>query len=105
MKPIAFNQKYYTDYIFVTFKIATPLLLGMALGGCGTLDLHTSFKYLSKLFTDLNETNGIQSEILHRLYIYHFQKYHTPSSGHGIWWVWHLSALYLIYLYHLFIEG
>ena len=33
---MAFNQKFYIDYIFITFKSATPLLGGVALGGCGT---------------------------------------------------------------------
>ena len=69
---MSFNQKFDIDYIYITFKSATPLLVGVALGGCGTWELRTSFKYLSQLLTDLDETNGIQSEILHRLHIYHF---------------------------------
>ena len=60
---MAFNQKFYIDYIFITFKSATPLLGGVALGRCGTWELCTSFKYLSQLLTDLDETNVIQSEI------------------------------------------
>ena len=98
MKPMSFNQKFYIDYIYITFKSATPLLMGVVLGGCGTQELRTSFKYLSQLLTDLDETNGIQSEIFHGLHIYSFWKCHTPSRGRGTWWVWHLRALYLIFL-------
>ena len=36
MKPMSFNQKFYIDYIFITFKSATPLLVGVALGA----DMH-----------------------------------------------------------------
>ena len=71
MKLMSFNQKFDIDYIFITSKSATPLLGGVVLDGCGTWELCASFKYLSQLLTDLDETNGIQSEILHRLHIYH----------------------------------
>ena len=71
MKLMSFNQKFDIDYIFITSKSATPLLGGVALDGCGTWELCTSFKYLSQLLTDLDETNVIQSEIWHRLHIYH----------------------------------
>ena len=37
--------------------------------------------YLSCLWTNLDETNAIESEIECRLHIYHFFKYHTPLSG------------------------
>ena len=78
MKPMSFNQKFYIVYMFITFNSATPLLVGVALGGCGTWVLRTSFSYLSQLLSDLDETNVIESEILRRLHIYHFQKCHTP---------------------------
>ena len=55
MKPTSINQKFFIDYLSMTIKSATPFLGGVALGGCGTWELRTSFKYLSQLLTDLDE--------------------------------------------------
>ena len=65
MKAMSFNQKFYIDYIYIPFKSATPLLMGVVLGGCGTQDLRTLFKYLSIIdwLTISDEINGIESEI------------------------------------------
>ena len=58
MKTKAFNKKFYIDYLFIPFKSAPPLLEGMALGGCGTFELRSSFSYLSKILTDLDKNNS-----------------------------------------------
>ena len=36
MKPSPFNHKFVIVYIFLTPKTATPLLVGVAIGGCGS---------------------------------------------------------------------
>ena len=64
---MSFNQKFYIYYIYIIPKSATPFLMGV------TLESYIPhFKYLSQLLTKLDETNGIQSEILHTLNIHHF---------------------------------
>ena len=79
---MTFNQIFFVDYIFIFILSATPLLGGVAPGGVA---VERSFTYLSHLFTDLDETNVIQSEIFHRLHIYSFLKRQTPSRGCGTW--------------------
>ena len=56
-------------------------LVGVALGGCGSCVLCTSFTLLSHLMTDLDKTNVIQSQIFHRLHISNFLKGHTPQGA------------------------
>ena len=53
-------------------------------------------QYLIHLLADLDETNVIQSQIFHRLHIYHFQKCHTPWRC-GTW----LLCTSFNYLRHL----
>ena len=35
MKPMPFNHKFVIVYVFLTPKSATPLIVGVALSGCG----------------------------------------------------------------------
>ena len=60
------------DYLYIAFKNATLLPGGVALSGCGTWELRSSFRYLSKILTNLHETYGIQSQFFNSLHVYHF---------------------------------
>ena len=59
MKPTPFNHIFLIDYIFITFKSATPLLGGVVPRGealkCSALYLN----YFSHIWTNLDETNTI----------------------------------------------
>merc|ERR1712090_59493 len=58
-KPMSINHNFFIDYIFIIFESATPLLVGVALGGVGVGALKLIF--LSQPFMDRFGRNQCQS--------------------------------------------
>ena len=97
MKPTPFNHKFLIYFIFITFKSASPLLVGVALRGVA---LKCSVPHLP-----ISAIYGLiwmkPTPFNHKFLIDYISI--TFKVPHPFWWVWHLgvwhlSAQYLIYL-------